>query len=241
MAFAAGGLELPAPAAMIRTGDRSMRQRLHLAVYALLAAATAAATVLAAGAPPAAAPQPVSPRLPQYDKNRALLLPADYRQWLLAGTSLGLSYAEGPVSDERPMFKETLIEPTAYRHFVETGEFREGTMLAMMMHGVGENVLPGRQGQFASDVHDVEMAVKDSARVPEGWAYYGFGGMNGQTQASAQPAPKTACYDCHREHPKRDNAFLQVLHAAGRGGFALIQERGPEPSAVDLLTALVDL
>jgi cytochrome P460 len=79
----------------------------------------------------------------------------------------------------------------------------------MIMHGVGENVLPGRHGQFASDMHGVEMAVKDSSRLPEAWAYYGFGGMNGQTQSSAQPMPKSACYDCHKEHAKRDNVFLQ--------------------------------
>jgi len=181
-----------------------MRQRLHLAVDLILAAAITAATVLASGAP-----QAPGPRRPQYDKNRALLLPADYRQWVLAGTSLGLSYAEGAQPDEHPMFKETLIEPTAYRHFVETGEFRDGTMLAMIMHGVGENVLPGRHGQFASDMHGVEMAVKDSSRLPEAWAYYGFGGMNGQTQSSAQPMPKSACYDCHKEHATRDNVFVQ--------------------------------
>jgi hypothetical protein len=185
-----------------------MRQRIQYAVYALSTAAVAAATVLAS----AAAPGPVAqsePRLPKYDTNHALLLPGDYRQWILAGTSLGLSYAEGTQPDEHPMFKETLIEPTAYRHFVETGTFREGTMLAMLMHGVGENVLPGRRGQFASDVHSVEMAVKDSSRVPEGWAYYGFGGMVGEIRSSAQPMPKSACYDCHREHAMRDNVFLQ--------------------------------
>jgi hypothetical protein len=185
-----------------------MRQPLQFAIYAALFTATAAATVVATGAPQTAT-KPVAPRLPQYDTNRALLMPADYRQWILAGTSLGLSYAEGAQPDEHPMFKETLIEPTAYRHFVETGEFREGTMLAMIMHGVGENVLPGRHGQFASETHGVEMAVKDSSRLPEGWGYYGFGGMNGQTVSSAQPMPKNACYDCHREHAKRDNVFLQ--------------------------------
>jgi len=187
-----------------------MRHQFQLAIYAVVVTATAAATVIARGVPQTAtSPKSAAPRLPQYDANRALLLPADYRQWILAGTSLGLSYAQGAQPDEHPMFKETLIEPTAYRHFGETGEFREGTMLVMIMHGVGENVLPGRHGQFASDMHGVEMAVKDSSRLPEGWGYYGFGGMNGQTQSSAQPMPKNACYDCHREHAKRDNVFVQ--------------------------------
>ena len=33
------------------------------------------------------------------------------------------------------MFNTTLIEPTAYKHFVDTGEFREGTMLVLLLQG----------------------------------------------------------------------------------------------------------
>ena len=51
------------------------------------------------------------------------------------------------------MFNTTLMEPTAYRHFVQTGQFREGTMLALILQGIGTNATPARQGQFATDVH----------------------------------------------------------------------------------------
>jgi Cytochrome P460 len=172
-------------------------------------ALNAVVSIGAAGQRPGASSPAESPRMPQYDKDRALLLPSDYRQWILAGTSLGLSYNEDAAAPRDPMFHETLIEPTAYRHFAETGQFREGTMLALVLHGTGENVLPGRHGQFATEIHGVEMAVKDSSRVPEGWAYYAFGGMNGQTRTSSQPMPKQQCYACHSEHAKRDNVFLQ--------------------------------
>ena len=151
--------------------------------------------------------------MPRYDAQRNLLLPADYRKWILVGQSLGLSYSEnGP--PEHPMFNTTLMEPTAYRYFVETGEFREGTMLALLLQGVGTNALPARHGQFATEVHGVEMAVKDKSRVVEGWAYYGFG--DGTRVASA-PNPKASCYNCHIEHAARDNVFLQfygLLQAA---------------------------
>ena len=147
--------------------------------------------------------------MPQYDKDRNLQLPANYRQWVLAGSSLGLSYAEGGAQGHQ-MFNTTLIEPSAYRHFVETGEFREGTMLALILQGIGTNATPARQGQFATEVHVVEMAVKDSTRVPEGWAYYGFGGpMTGGLRTAAAPQPKASCYNCHVEHAKRDNVFTQ--------------------------------
>jgi hypothetical protein len=144
--------------------------------------------------------------MPEYDQNGALRLPGAYRQWVFVGSSLGLSYNEGQPGSE--MFHETLMEPTAYKHFVETGRFREGTMLALIVHGTGENVLPARRGKFAANVHGVEMAVKDTSHRAEGWAYYNFGGMNG-VRASAQAMPKESCYNCHAQHAARDNVFLQ--------------------------------
>ncbi len=146
--------------------------------------------------------------MPTYDGDRNLRLPDDYRQWILVGSSLGLSYSDGQAGHQ--MFNTTLMEPTAYRHYIQTGQFREGTMLALILQGIGSNATPARQGQFATDVHMIEMAVKDSARVSEGWAYYAFGGpaMGGYRSTSA-PQPKASCYDCHIKHAARDNVFTQ--------------------------------
>lgn len=161
-----------------------------------------------------------SPVMPQYDSQRNLRLPSDYRQWILVGQSLGLSYSEGGGGGHQ-MFNTTLMEPTAYRHFVETGQFREGTMLALILQAIGTNALPARRGQFATDVHVVEMAVKDKGRVPEGWAYYQFGGpMAGGYRAAAAPEPKTSCYSCHVEHAARDNVFMQF--------YGLLKEATPQ-------------
>jgi hypothetical protein len=153
--------------------------------------------------------------MPQYDKDRALLLPERYREWVFAGASLGLGYDTAPGGHE--MFNEVLIEPTAYRHFVKTGEFREGTMFVLLLQGADAGVLPGRRGRFAGEIHGVEMAVKDRTRTPEGWAYYGFGGMGDAPARSAQP--ETGCANCHKQHGARDNVFLQfypmLAQAAG--------------------------
>src|SRR5437870_5573465 len=146
-------------------------------IGALVLPGVAALTVVAALlylAPLAAqSPSTQARAMPQYAKDRALKLPANYRQWVFVGSSLGLSYSEGNAGQE--MFHETLMEPTAYADFVSTGAFREGTMLVLMVHGTGDGVLPGRHGRFAADLRGVEMAVKDRSRVPEGWAYYNFG------------------------------------------------------------------
>jgi YHS domain-containing protein len=91
-------------------------------------------------------------------------------------------------------------------------------MFVLLLHGTGEGVLPSRRGQFASNVHGVEMAVKDKARTPEGWAYYNFGGMDG-LRSAVQPMRKESCYNCHVQHAARDNVFLQfypmLAEAAG--------------------------
>jgi hypothetical protein len=179
----------------------SMKKTLAIALILLVTAIGVASRAQSA--------QPAAPTLviPGYDNQRALILPADYRRWILAGTSLGLSYAEGAAA--HPMFHETLIEPTAYQHFVSTGEFREGTMLVLILHAVEEGALPSRHGQYAAAVHGVEMAVKDHSRVPEGWAYYGFGDAPRAGSSTAQPNPAASCHSCHAKNAARDNVFLQ--------------------------------
>jgi len=158
--------------------------------------------------------------MPRYDTNRNLVLPDDYRRWVLVGSSLGLSYSEGGQGGHQ-MFNTTLMEPSAYRHFIETGTFREGTMFALIGQGIGTNATPARQGQFATDVHMIEMAVKDSNRVPESWAYYGFGGpMMGGYRSTAAPQPKANCFNCHTEHAARDNVFMQF--------YGLMNEAAPK-------------
>ncbi|MEO8260350.1 MAG: hypothetical protein ABI868_23595 [Acidobacteriota bacterium] len=82
----------------------------------------------ASAPPPVPPPDAASAVMPQYDKSGALLLPEDYRRWVMIGASLGLSYSEVPAMHD--MFAHTLMEPTAYRHYVQNGTFREGTMFA---------------------------------------------------------------------------------------------------------------
>ena len=178
-----------------------------LAVVAPLVALTSRPFVAAQQRQPVTAtPTPVMPR---YDTDRNLILPDDYRRWVLVGSSLGLSYGEGGAGGHQ-MFNTTLMEPGAYQHFVETGTFREGTMFALIGQGIGTNATPARQGQFATDVHMIELAVKDSKRVPERWAYYAFGGpMTGGYRSTAAPQPRASCFTCHAEHAARDNVFMQ--------------------------------
>ena len=123
----------------------------------------------------------------------------------MVGGSLGLSYSDLPGDHE--MFAHTL-RSRRVSHVRRDRHVREGTMFALVLQGAADRVLPARRGQFANDVQGVEMAVKDKAHVPEGWAYCAFGGM-GTIAATAKAMPKNACCKCHAEHAARDHVFLQ--------------------------------
>jgi hypothetical protein len=201
----------------------SLRGRLPALSAAVLLVAAAAIAAGFAGA--AEAPAPVMPR---YDAGGRLLLPEGFTRWILAGSSLGLSYSEGETGHE--MYHFTLIEPTAYEHFRSTGTFREGTMLALLLHGIGTSAAPARAGRYAAEAHVLELAVKDSSRNQGAWAYYSFSGQSGLL-ASARAMPQRSCQACHDEHAAYDNVFLQfypllvdaaptgVLPASLRGAF----------------------
>jgi hypothetical protein len=206
-----------------------------LATLVILVAGLVGLSIAAAaqnGSKPAAGDTRPSPVMPRYNGDGALQLPPDYRQWVFIGSSLGLSYTEGgPASMNMEMFHETLMEPSAYKHFVDTGTFREGTMLALLLHGTGEKVMPARRGKFAADVHGVEMAVKDKSHRAEGWAYYNFGGMSG-VRTTSQAMPKESCYSCHVQHAKRDNVFLQFYGLLAEAANVKVGAAAHEPAAL---------
>ncbi|MCH9646684.1 MAG: cytochrome P460 family protein [Deltaproteobacteria bacterium] len=159
--------------------------------------------------------------LPAYDDQGSLLLPTGFERWPLVGTSVGLGYSER--TSNRELFHNTFLEPASYDHFQRTGEFREGTMLALVLRGPGEGIAPQQRGRFASEVVAVELAVKDSSRSPQGWAYYDFG--NGTASDGSRPRAESfqagSCYGCHAEHAVHDNVFLQfypVLTAGAPSG-----------------------
>lgn len=172
---------------------------------------------LGPGRAPAAGDEAQSVAMPAYDGEGRLMLPENYREWVPVGSSLGLGYSEGGAPGHE-MFHSTLMEPGAYRHFVRTGEFADGSQLVLLLQGTGEGVLPARRGRFASEVLGVEMAVKDVDRFDEGWAYYGFGGRDGIRNA-AEAFPERSCHSCHAEHAALDNVFIQfyplLTEAAG--------------------------
>ncbi len=150
----------------------------------------------------------------QFDDNDNLLLPADIDEWIFLGSSLGMGYAQADFDPGSPgMFQIARMEPRAYRAFLETGEFVDGTMIALHFYGSQNKISINRAGFVMDDLHFMEIHYKDSARFPDGFNFYTFN--NDQTSAAEIPLPND-CVDCHRRDGAYDGVFVQfypTIHA----------------------------
>lgn len=156
---------------------------------------------------------------PEYDAQGNLLRPEGYERWVFVGTSLGLNYIEGDVRPGPRQFHNVYLPAAAFDYFVEHGEFPERTVFVMTNSPASQNEGPAlinRHGHFAGRSLGLEVAVKDATHFDDGWGYFIFPSATGP-RTSAKAFDRESCYDCHAEHGKTDNVFLQfysVLDAA---------------------------
>ena len=144
---------------------------------------------------------------PRYEATGDMTLPEGYRQWQFVGSNMGIGY---DASIKKGTFKNIYIQPEAYRAFKATGKFPDKTVLVMEVFSAGEKASPAKTGLFEEKFLGIEAAVKDEAKFPkEKWAYYNFIGQSGAALKSAKAFPKEACWNCHNEHGKVDNVFVQ--------------------------------
>lgn len=145
-----------------------------------------------------------SPAGPRWVADGRLLRPEGVDRWVLVGASLGQGYTDA--TDQGPgMFHRVYLEPSAFDHFRKTGEFRDGTMLALAIRSAERRVPPSRTGWTEGELTALEMAVKDRARFAGGWAYFDFG----RTARAAAPLEPARCASCHAQHAATDNVFVQ--------------------------------
>lgn len=147
---------------------------------------------------------------PRFTEGGELLLPADFRRWIFAGSSLGLGYREPGAASGQEMFHTVLIQPAAYDHFVRTGGFPDGTMLALTIYERAEKVPPSERGYFEGDLVALSIALKDTDRFEERWGYFSFTGPGRTLKEKASRIPPGAgCNGCHARHGAVDNVFVQ--------------------------------
>lgn len=162
----------------------------------------AAAAALAA---PADAPETTAQR-PAYTPEGKLVVPSDYREWIFLTASLDMSYDPDHSNTGGHVFDNVFVQPAAYRAFVETGQWPDGTILAKEVRKAGSRASINRSGHFQTPkVLELELHVRDSGRFKDNWAF--FVAPEGRT---AERIPEQAsCYSCHRESGAVDNTFVQ--------------------------------
>jgi len=151
----------------------------------------------------AAAPEETMPQ-PRYDEKGQLLRPDDYRQWMFLSAGYGMNYSPGPGSHE--MFTNVFVQRWAYDEFVKSGKWPEQSMFVIDERDTASRSSINQKGHYQTDLMGLAVEVKDSARNPDKWAYYAFGGENKSAGAMPHGNP---CWSCHDAHAAVEHTFVQ--------------------------------
>lgn len=151
----------------------------------------------------AAAPDERTPK-PQYDEKGQLLRPADYREWIFLSAGFGMNYSPEPGGHE--MFTNVFVQRWAYNEFLSSGKWPEQSMFVIDERDASSRGSINQKGHYQTDLMGLAVEVKDSARNPEKWAYYGFD-ADGKT-AGAMPKGN-GCWSCHEAHAAVEHSFVQ--------------------------------
>ncbi len=170
---------------------------------------------------------------PEYTADGKLKLPEQYREWVYLSTGMDMSYTAGGNMDHH-MFDNVFVNPESYRKFKETGTWPDKTMLVLEVRGAESRASINQRGNFQSpEVMGIEIHVKDEARFPGKWAFFGF--ENG-TLGNPFP-PGAACYSYHQAHGAVETTFVQfyptlmpIAKTKNTLSAAYVKENSPQSS-----------
>lgn len=157
---------------------------------------------------------------PVFDKQGRLQQPENFREWVFIGSPLtpqGLNDGKAGF----PEYHNVYVERAAYRHFLRTGVWPEGTVLAKELQLVkkgmfadGSRLEASGRGYFPDAPNGLDVAVKDSKRfaATNGWGFFNFGHHAPPYAAAAQAAPADACAACHQANAHDDMVFSDFYH-----------------------------
>ena len=150
---------------------------------------------------------------PRYQSGNQLVRPADYREWPFLGAGLGLTYdaERGPGAQNAPQnFSNVFVNPSSYRHFMQTGAWKDGTVFILEIRASGTGTAPNTTGRFQTAMVALEAEVKDS-KFPNGWAYFEFGRANALRDVAAPLTGEreAGCIECHTKHTAVERTFVQ--------------------------------
>jgi hypothetical protein len=141
---------------------------------------------------------------PEYTTDGDFKLPENYRQWVYLTTGFDMSYNPA-MSMGHHMFDNVFVNPASYKAFVETGTWPDKTTLVLEVRGAEGKGSINQKGNFQSELMGIEVHVKDEAKFPGKWAFYGVD--DGKTGKMFPVGAE--CYKCHAAHAAVDTTFVQ--------------------------------
>jgi Cytochrome P460 len=146
---------------------------------------------------------------PEYTADAQLKLPQHYREWVyLTSDYYAVSDPSKMPAGEQRKFNNIFVNPEAYRAFLRTGTWPDKTMMVVEQRTADSIASPNPNQKGDSQTSQIGLAVhvKDEARFPGKWAFFGFSGGG----ATAKMIPVTAgCYSCHSADGATDTTFVQ--------------------------------
>jgi cytochrome P460 len=133
--------------------------------------------------------------------------PADLANWIFLGTSLGMGYNPGSFNAANPgQFQVAMMEPSAYRYFIENGQFAPGSMFLLSFYNSDKQQRSINQNGFTqADLTNYEIHLIDP-KNPEGHTFFMFGANSNE----GDPVPPgNACVRCHVDHGAFGGTFAQ--------------------------------
>jgi Cytochrome P460 len=142
---------------------------------------------------------------PEYTAKGELKLPEHYREWVYLSSGFDMNYNPATASMDHHMFDNVFVNPEAYKAFNETGTWPDKTLMVLEVRIAEGKGSINQKGNYQGETMGAEVHVKDEARFPGKWAFFGFD--NGTT---GELFPTSAsCYSCHADHGAVDTTFVQ--------------------------------
>jgi Cytochrome P460 len=182
-----------------------MRTQLRRAGIRLATLVSVSALFYVASATSQSPPAKPALDVARFSTDGKLLRPADLDQWVFLGTSLGMGYNK-PQSSGPGQFQVVLMEPSAYKYFIETGHYAPGSMFLLSFYDADQKRSINKAGFVQSNLTNYEIHLVDPRRAPESHAFYVFDAQD--TQGNALPKGN-ACVTCHVGHGAFEGTFAQ--------------------------------
>ena len=138
----------------------------------------------------------------RFNTKGEMIFPENYREWVWLSSGLGMSYSSA-AQDSDPSFDNVFVSPQAYRAFMATGAWPNGSVFMLEIRGSHGQGSINQAGRYQGDLQDVEAHVK---KADGSWAFYGFGDETKPARVIPQSA---TCYSCHAQHAAVDTTFVQ--------------------------------